>query len=320
MLFLTNRAVQEGLQSEVGRKITFDLNHNSPGNSVYYCNRDSRDNYREIGSKDFLTQLKNSNYREILLYIHGFSNLPEPNVFPRVEGLQKLFDETSKGLVLVVPMIWPCDNDFGVVKDYWDDQKAADASAISFSRVLDRFMDWRSEAANQTAPCLKRINILAHSMGNRVFRETMRAWNKYSMGGNTPLLFRNSFLVAADVVNESLEVGGSGETICHASRNVCVYFASDDLALRSSKVSNLKNRVASRRLGHTGPENMGKVPKNVYSFDCDNFNNTYDNPIGHGYFIADQDGGPGKVFTHIHRTIKSGRAFPGEENRRGEIL
>ena len=24
--------------------------------------------------------------------------------------------------VLVVPVVWPCDNDLGIVKDYWDDQ------------------------------------------------------------------------------------------------------------------------------------------------------------------------------------------------------
>ena len=30
-------------------------------------------------------------------------------------------------------------------------------------------------------PCLKRINMLAHSMGNRVLRETLWAWNKYDL-------------------------------------------------------------------------------------------------------------------------------------------
>jgi len=37
-----------------------------------------------------------------------------------------------------------------------------------------------------------------------------------------------------------------------ASRNVSVYYAFDDLALRSSKISILRNKVASRRQGHTG--------------------------------------------------------------------
>lgn len=79
-------------------------------------------------------------------------------------------------------------------------------------------------------------------------------------------------MVAADVVNESLEREQKGIHVCHASRNVTVYFASDDLALRASKASNLKNRIASRRLGHTGPEDMSKAPGNVYAVDRDNLN------------------------------------------------
>ena len=73
--------------------------------------------------------------------------------------------------------------------------------------------------------------------------------------------------------------GEKGELISHASRNVVVYFASDDLALRSSKVANLKNKIASRRLGHTGPENMTLTSANVYAVDCDDVNTAYDMPI-----------------------------------------
>ena len=69
-------------------------------------------------------------------------------------------------------------------------------------------------------------------MGNRVLRGTLWAWNNYDLASGVPLLFRNTFLVAADVVNETLHVGHSGELICHAS---------DDLALRASKAANLKN-------------------------------------------------------------------------------
>ncbi|MCP4272698.1 MAG: alpha/beta hydrolase, partial [Gammaproteobacteria bacterium] len=176
-----------------------------------------------------------------------------PDIFPRVARLQEYFDSKQSNLIQVVPLIWPCDNDFGIVKDYWDDQKSADKSAFSFSRALQFFMAWRDRGSDD-APCLKRINILAHSMGNRVFRETLSVWNKYDLANGVPLLFRNTILMAADIVNESLEEGEhEGRLISQASRNVSVYYASDDLALRSSKISNLKNKVASRRLGHTGP-------------------------------------------------------------------
>jgi len=115
--------------------------------------------------------------------------------------------------------------------------------------------------------------------------------------------------------------GHAGELISHASRNVVVYYASDDLALRSSKVANLKNKIASRRLGHTGPENMALTPTNVYAVDCDDVNTAYDTPKGHSYFRSGKKPGePGKVFDHIWQTIMTGRVFPDDEHRRTSII
>lgn len=211
-------------------------------------------------------------------------------------------------------MFWPCDNDLGIVRDYWDDQKAADQSAYSFARVLQKFMAWRNsnEFNPQSDPCLKRINVLAHSMGNRVLRGTLWAWNNYDLASGVPLLFRNTFLVAADVVNETLHVGHSGELICHAS---------DDLALRASKAANLKNRIASRRLGHSGPEDIDQTPKNVYSVDCDDVNNAYYRPKGHSYFRSGRRRGtPGKVFNHIYECLRTGRVYPDDEFQRSPII
>jgi hypothetical protein len=41
---------------------------------------------------------------------------------------------------LVIPLIWPSDNDFGIVQDYFDDQKAADASDMAFMRLFEKFL------------------------------------------------------------------------------------------------------------------------------------------------------------------------------------
>jgi len=319
MLFVTNREPRGSIRTRKGRAYRFDLNKNAPSNSIYCCERMGEDKYIEIGSKTLMSRLRDCNAQQLLFFIHGFSNLPEPDIFPRVETLQKLFDEKEPNLVLVVPIIWPCDNDLGIVGDYWDDQKSADKSAFSFSRVLQKFLEWRDEGP-EDAPCLKRINLLAHSMGNRVFRETLSVWNQYDLANGVPLLFRNTILMAADIVNESLEYEDSGRLISQASRNVSVYFASDDLALRSSKVSNLKNKIASRRLGHTGPEDMSKVQTNVYSIDCDNFNTDYDFPQGHAYFMENENGKAGHVFNHMFSTIKTGRVKVDNAAKRTHIL
>lgn len=319
MLFITNREPKGSIRTKINRPYKFDLNNNAPSNSIYCCERLEEDSYIEIGSKLLMSRLKDSDYKQVLLFIHGFSNLPEPDIFPRALKLQQYFDQKEAGLVQIVPIIWPCDNDKGIIKDYWDDQKSADKSAFSFARALQFFMEWRDEQPVDD-PCLKRINILAHSMGNRVLRETLSMWNKYDLANGVPLLFRNTILMAADIVNESLEYDQEGLLISQSARNVSVYFASDDLALRSSKISNLKNKVASRRLGHTGPENMKKVQSNVYAIDCDNFNNKYDSPKGHSYFLADQSDKIGSVFEHLFNTIKTGRVDVDDNESRGKIL
>jgi esterase/lipase superfamily enzyme len=319
MLFITNREPKGSISTRIGRKFAFDLRKNAPSNSIYFCERTSADNYVEIGSTALMKRLGECNAQQLLFYVHGFSNLPEPDIFPRASELQQFFNDKEEGLVLVVPIIWPCDNDFGIVKDYWDDQKSADASAFSFARILQRFMTWRDETSDDT-PCLKRINILAHSMGNRVFRETLSRWNKYDLANGVPLLFRNTILMAADIVNHTFEDKYGGQLISQASRNVSVYYASDDLALRASKISNLRNKVASRRLGHTGPEDMDKAQSNVYAIDCDNFNNQYDPPKGHTYFLDDGNGNQGLVFEHIFNTIKTGRVRTVDSENRKLVL
>lgn len=322
MLFITNRFPKGSLLSKANRKFEFDLRNNAPSNSVFFCQRHADGHITEVMGANFLLQLKQSPYRQLLLYIHGFSNLPD-DVFQSASELQQLCNAEKPEEVLVVPVIWPCDNDLGIVKDYWDDQKSADQSAAAFSRALSIFMDWRSSPANEpeTAPCLKRINVLAHSMGNRVLRQTLVDWDKNDLADGVPLIFRNTFMVAADIRNESIHKNQPGKLIADASRNVVVYFASDDLALRSSKVANLKNKVASRRLGHTGPEDISQTPHNLYSVDCDDLNNSYDNPKGHSYFgYGRQKGQAGLVFKHIFECMLHGRVFPQDEFRRSSVL
>ncbi|MGZ8947093.1 MAG: alpha/beta hydrolase [Methylococcaceae bacterium] len=322
MLFVTNRFPKGSIQTRVGRKFEFDLKNNAPSNSIFFCRIDENAAITEVGGLNFLSELKKSEYRQILLYIHGFSNLPDA-VFDAAAELQNFCNTKSPNEILVVPIVWPCDNDLGVVKDYWDDQKAADHSAPSFSRALCRFLDWRNSNLNdaESDPCLKRINVLAHSMGNRVLRETLYEWDKYDLANGVPLIFRNTFLIAADIENESIHRNEKGKLICDASKNVIVYFASDDLALRSSKAPNLKNKIASRRLGHSGPENMDLTPQNVYVVDCDDINNSYDKPLGHSYFRSGKTKGePGRVFDHIFNCIVSGRVFPTDEMKRSTII
>ncbi len=325
MLFITNRQIKESNKSRKNRKIHFDYRENAPSNHVFYCEREGKDNYTEIGSDELLKRLKEMPFKQILLYIHGFSNFPEDDIFPTAFDLQKLFDEKEKGLIYVVPMIWPCDYDSekderSIIKEYWSDQRSADMSSYSFTRIMERFLIWSNEQQASETPCKKRINILAHSMGNRVLRKTLEEWAKYDSSKGIPQIFKNIFMVAADVVNETLSKGESGRFICESAKNVTVYYASDDLALRASKVINLKNGIASRRLGHTGPEDYSKLPNNVYSVDCDEHNFECDILKGHSYFTHNKHGKAGEVFKHLSESIITGRVKISDKEKRHLIL
>lgn len=302
MLFVTNRALEEGPESRFGRRVRFSADP-EPRASLFFCERLGADDYREIGSAAFFDRLRRSSAEHVLIYLHGFSNRPEPHVFPRAALLARRL--RGLGLAVeVVPLIWPCGERVGWLRDYFDDQDAADMSGFAFARLVGKFLDWRQRTGE---PCTRHLHLLAHSMGNRVLRAAVGRW--YGEHGAVPALFRNVFMVAADVANECLEPGRSGWPITRCARNVVVYYAPDDFALRTSKLVNVANRVLSRRLGHTGPENLAKVPANVVAVDCDLVNRRAD-PLGHTYFLDDPDGRPGAVLLHIARCIATGRPAP----------
>lgn len=320
MLFVTNRTPRQSPRSRRGRKLTFDLDNTAIAQFLYFCERVGEGEYVEIMHDNFFQKLRdlpNPN-AEVLLYIHGFNNTPEKNIFPNAQRLQELLDVLGeRDAFHVVPLIWPCDDDsfVAIADDYWDDQTAADQSGTSFARMLGFFDGWRREEAiaaqrDGRPPCMRRIDILAHSMGNRVLRNALRTWVEELGGEAMPLMFRNIFMAAADVVNETLEHTEEGRYIPEAARNVVVYYAADDLAMPASKVANLRSRTASRRLGMTGPENMDAVPRNVYAVDCDNFNTKCDPPSGHGYYLDYPDGKPSPVLTHMANALMSGRVSP----------
>ncbi len=311
MLFMTNRVLRQSVRTRINRPVTMDLRDNSAGQHLFFCFREDEETYLEIGSEAFMDAIRKHPAQQVLFYIHGYSNLPEPHIFPRATMLQTLFDQFKPNLVQVVPVIWPCDNDLGVLKDYFDDQQAADASAFAFSRVLGKFDDWRMKLEADDSLCTKRINILAHSMGNRVLRGAVYEWVKYDQFGHPPLLFRNIFMVAADVKYDTFEEGRGGRYLPDICRNLVVYLAADDLAMRASKAVNPGNRITSLRLGHKGLKDMTKVPNNVFAVDCDQVNTTCDPPMGHSYFVNNGSIPDQLVacptFFHIASVLKTGR-------------
>jgi esterase/lipase superfamily enzyme len=303
MQFVTNRRLREGRRSAAGRLVTFDLDDNEPGVSLFFCERAGPGRYLELLAVPFLDRLKAAPEQQILLFLHGYNCLPEAGAFPAAERLQGLCDRLAPGLVQVVALVWPCDDDPGLVLDYWDDQAAADASAPAMARALGKLVAW-IHRASAAEPCLKHINVLAHSMGNRVLARALAAWSEAH--GCLPALFRSIFMLAPDLPNDCFATQGEAAAVAEAARHVVVYHAADDFALRSSKIANVRHRVLRRRLGHTGPVALAPAHAHVVAIDCDDFNSAYDR-LGHSYFLDDAAGEPGAALRHLVETMRAGR-------------
>ena len=109
-------------------------------------------------------------------------------------------------------------------------------------------MAWRDRLGTEET-CLKHVNLVAHSMGNRVLATALASWSHAY--GAVPALFRNLFMVAADVANDLFAPDRPGVALSAAARNVVVYHAADDFALRSSKVPT--SRTASSAAASATP-------------------------------------------------------------------
>ena len=95
MLFITNRFPKGSIRTRVGRSFSFDLNNNAPSNSMFFCRRNPDGKTIEVGGLNFMSELKTSPYRQLLLYVHGYSNMPE-DVFKAAIEFQQLCDAASR--------------------------------------------------------------------------------------------------------------------------------------------------------------------------------------------------------------------------------
>ncbi|WBA07897.1 alpha/beta hydrolase [Salinivibrio kushneri] len=303
MLFITSRIPEQGSHSEAGRWLSFDNQNTDISKWVYFCQRAGQGEYQEITAAPFMAKLKAlPAHTQILFWLHGYNNQMESHIFPMAQTLQHQCDRLSPNAILVVPIIWPCDEDgqLGVIDDYWDDQLAATASGLAFSRLLAMFDEWRRAPEQQTNPCKRRMNLLAHSMGNRTLISTFHHWHQHAGLDTMPQWFRHIFMMAADVDNQALESHQPGRAVLDAAKQVHIYYAADDLAMAASKVVNVRHRTVTRRLGMTGPENLDALPANkVTVTDCDAFNDHFDPHWGHTYFLTDDNGHPSPLIEQM---------------------
>lgn len=301
MLFITNRVPEGSVITEIGREFRFNITDNTPSPSMYFCQHNEPTGHiTEIGSDNLIAELRRAPHAHLLFLLHGFSNQPQ-DVLNSARILQGLCNTLGDNKILVIPLIWPCEKNAGIFTRYWDDRGSASASRAAFSRVVMRLYDGLTKPAMKQC---KGIHILAHSMGNYVLSCALQEWSTLTPKRINVPFFKNSFLVAADIEDDSLEPGKPGDLICEKSEKVVVYFAPDDRALYTSKTIRGDRYY---RLGAYGPAHYSRLT-NVTAVNCRAVNQKSDNFFGHSYYtdIANKETAPGKVVQQIISIIIHG--------------
>ena len=311
MLFATNRTPINTYNFEPQSNIAFDIQNTQAHGQMLYCQRNANNAYQHIGKAEFFEQLTNYVLNgHVIFYLHGFNCTNEKEIFPDTIKMQSGFDELSSDLeVKVVPLIWPCDDDsiLALADDYFDDQRAADASETAFALFIEDLVHWQN--AQLSAEAKQKVHFLIHSMGTRVFYKSLTRYRQ-TMGLTLKNLANNIFLVAPDVINTALEPECDASDIVSVADNVVIYYAVDDLAMSASRLANSTKGESQQRLGKLGAADITKLPENVYQVNCQDFNNRFEFIIGHRYFIRDMFNNISPVIYHMVDALEQGQITP----------
>ena len=202
--------------------------------------------------------------RAILFFVHGYNNDVE-DVIKAALQIEKLYD------VIVVPFTWPA-NGGGKISgtaSYLSDKADARVSAgalnravgkiqqlhlmltearkeLLFARAQKKHPDNGQDAQSHFVKlvekdCAVTLNLLCHSMGNYVFKNTLKN------GGNSTskLVFDNICLVAADTNNKN-HADWVGQL--DVRKRVNIVINENDAALKVSRIKPGDEQLA--RLGH----------------------------------------------------------------------
>ncbi|MBA3069437.1 MAG: alpha/beta hydrolase [Hyphomonas sp.] len=190
----------------------------------------------KAGSEAFLAEmdqaLQSRGSDSVLLFVHGF-NTPFEDAL--IRSAQLSVDLSRRGIFDVgVPVLfsWPSAGNVSL-EDYRGDQDRSLAAAP----YLEQFLDVITEHAEIT-----RINIVAHSMGNRILTKALESYaaDYLERHGREDLEFR-IILVAADVDRDIFEA--TTGILDNLKANVTIYTSDADRALHVSEIVNSKLRL-----------------------------------------------------------------------------
>lgn len=193
----------------------------------------------KAGSEAFVTEmsaaLEAGDSDSVLLFVHGFNTQFEDAL---IRSAQLSVDLSRRGVFDVgVPTLfsWPSAGKLSL-----DDYRADQDRSLAAAPYLEAFLDVIT--ANED---VQRVNIVAHSMGNRILTEALKSYAQdyLTRPGKGQVEFR-IVLVAADVERDVFNAAAG--VLDNLEANVTIYTSDADRALH---VSGLLNRAV--RLGDT---------------------------------------------------------------------
>lgn len=245
---------------------------------------DTRGRDAKLGSAALFEELRQylrGADRDVIIYLHGFANSFENSV-QRAAALEALYNEGAEQKVMVVLFSWPSNGEVQPAWNYFSDREDAEASGLAMGRALKRLVEFltamreedrttilaarRDGAVPDPAAlvqCVRRLHVLAHSMGNWALRHAVHKFIELN-GGQVPRIFDCAFLMAADEDHDTLQFPYKLRPLDALANRIFVYHAADDVALTISD----RTKGNSARLGADGPQNLDLVSERVMALDC----------------------------------------------------
>ena len=224
-----------------------------------------------ITAKRFLTELNrrladnphddSDGCPSVLFFVHGFNTDDRGSIKARNRIENGLRKHGFKGLLVSID--WPS---YGDIVSYPFDRQRVRETAVKLATLIVKTRGF----GNADPECRIPINIVAHSMGALLVRETMENVAKDHAIKATDFALDQVVLIAADISSNSLRLddGRSYGLFQHTAR-LTNYFSRFDSAL---DVSNKKPFNGSSRVGRVGLPEL--APEKAYDVDTTEYYKT----------------------------------------------
>lgn len=235
---------------------------------------------------------------DVLFFIHGFNN--------DLKQVQDSFEKLHQQYVLppespiahIIIFTWPGMNK-AIPYHYFDDRKDAVRSGLALYRGMGMFRKFLTsflvKAGNPD--CNTRIHLMAHSMGNRVLKETMLEYQRRNEA--VPQIFSQIICVAADVHWDSFDKGEGFDRLTDFGEEIHVVFHRKDRVLDISKLT--KN--LSNRLGRYGRKRKEESFKTIFDHDVTDLDEDKGGKLeelgNHWYYYSSA-----KIVSKLHGLLK----------------